>query len=172
MNDFVNKIDLKEIIKKTYNDFMELREDVGWFAHNCLVKYSNGCSRKNNAKAVVKAAEMLLPLLEQEIKNLLLCSECYENACHNPDDSFLMPCKTPHILLWANCGEYGFWPAKLMKCDSENMVHCRYFGDYTNQRLASSFCYIFSEEIPTNEHGPGIGSTFDLALKVGLYRLS
>lgn len=109
----INPIDFQTIKDSEYMNFVELREDFAWFVHNCLVKYPSGNSKTK--KDIPKAANKLLQGLEQEIQNLKLCSECYENAYKNPDNSFMMPCKTPHILLWVDCVQYGFWPAKLMK---------------------------------------------------------
>lgn len=118
----------------------------------------------------MKTAKELVEAVDQEIKNLLLCSECYENAYKNPVDSLLVPCKIPHILIWVNCGDYGFWPAKLMKYNDEDMVNVRFFGDYTNGCIPSSKCFMYSENMPENEHGPAHGETFELALQVCSFR--
>lgn len=162
----INPIDFQTIKDSEYMNFVELREDFAWFVHNCLVKYPSGNSKTK--KDIPKAANKLLQGLEQEIQNLKLCSECYENAYKNPDNSFMMPCKTPHILLWVDCVQYGFWPAKLMKYDGENMVSVRFFGDHTNACVLSSECYIFSEVIPKNKYvRDGTHSaSFALALNV------
>lgn len=162
MKDIVNPIDLHEIVLKNYNNFVELRSDFAWFSHNCLIKFSK-------RHIIAKAAKKIKALLEQEIQNLLLCSECYKNAYDHPDDCIIWPCTKPHILVWANCDDYGFWPAKVMNCDGQNIC-VRFFGDYTSERLESSRCYILSEEIPQNQHGPASGSSFELALHVSLKR--
>lgn len=114
------------------------------------------------AKAIVKA-------LDQEIHNLLLCSECYENAHKNPSDSITMPCvKNPHLLIWANCEEYGYWPAKVMSYNEEDMVYVRFFGDGTNACIPSSSCFLYSKQIPKSGYGPANDNSLALALKVSL----
>lgn len=165
MDEIVNPIDLVKITKKDYKNFTELRTDIAWFAHNCITKYSN--RQSNSAKDIVKAAKKIVGGIEQEIQNLILCPECYKNAFIDPENSFMVPCQVPHILLWTNCDQYGYWPAKLMKYDDNNMVFVRFFGDYTNACIASSNCFIFSREIPENKYSSCVrGGSFELALRV------
>lgn len=145
-----NPIDLKKIGEKTYKSFVDLRSDIGWFAHNMRVIYSN--MNNKTSKNIIRAANKIVEAINQEIMNLLLCSECYERAYNEPDNSFLIPCKEPHILLWVDCSNYGFWPAKLMKYNDENEVTVRFFGDYTHSKVSSSKCFIFLTGIPGNVH--------------------
>lgn len=161
-----NPIDLKKVVEKTYKSFVDLRSDIGWFAHNLRVIYSN--LNTKTSKNIIKAANKIVEAINQEITNLLLCSECYEKAYNEPDNSFLIPCKKPHILLWVDCSNYGYWPAKLMKYNDENKVFVRFFGDYTHLNVLSSKCFIFSNEIPKNEHGATRDEVFKLALDVSI----
>lgn len=109
----------------------------------------------------------MVSAVEQEIQNLLLCSECYENAYKSPMDSFVIPCTLPHILLWVDFPNLGFWPAKLMKYNEEKMVSVRFFEDHTNACLSSSNCYILSEVLPEDgRHSPS--AAYNLALAVSL----
>lgn len=83
---------LKELQKKNYYSFGELRTDFKWFIHNCFAIH-----RKN--KPVVKSANQLLKILEDEIQNLTLCGQCYENEYNYRDESITMLCDPPHLLL-------------------------------------------------------------------------
>lgn len=136
------------MVKKNYSSFAELREDIRWFAHNLRTKESDS-KIKTTAKDIARLAKRLVETCNEEINSLLLCSQCYEKAYNHPHCHFMMPCEEPHILIWADCDEFGFWPGKLMKFD-EDMVHVRFFGDYTNGRIPFSNCFIFSKNSPKN----------------------
>lgn len=168
MAEVVNSINLTEIEQKTYNSFAEFRRDIGWFAHNLRTKQSNSKMARN---IVVDAAKKIVETVDEEIKSVKLCSDCYENAYNNKSNFFATPCNPPHILLWANCDEFGYWPAKLMKYNDEDMVNVRFFGDHTNACLPSSNCYIYSEVIPKDSHVQTCGDVFLLAIKVSLLGL-
>lgn len=160
----VKSIDMNSIIKKNYSSFDELREDFAWLAHNCLAIHPSN-------EKVVKAAKSLVDLLEAEIYNLALCRQCYKNAYEHPENSFTMLCDHPHLLLWVNCGKYGFWPSKLMRCEDDGTVTVRYFGDYTNATINSTECLLFSEKTPVNGYKSAPNVTFDLALQVSLQQV-
>lgn len=100
--------------------------------------------KNRTSKNIITAADQVVKAVNQELMNLALCPECYEKASIEPVNSFLMPCKTPHILLWVNFSNYGYWPAKLMKRTGNNKVIVRFFGDYTYSDVSPSKCLIFS----------------------------
>lgn len=156
-----NPIDFKEMVKKTYVSFQELMEDVGWFVHHCLTKYSG-------SRSIVTAAKSLKNLFEVEIYNLCLCSQCYLHANEYGEDSFPVLCDPPHLLLWVDCKKYGFWPAKLMRLEEDNIdnVTVRYFGEYTNSTINVADCLLYSEDIPGNDFGNSVDSAFRLARSV------
>lgn len=118
-----NPIVLKDMMKKNYSSFAELRADIRWFAHNLKTKELNVKTKPTTKDFIAKLAQKLVQFCDQEIKSLLLCQECYEKAYKYPDNSFVMPCQKPHILLWADCEDYGFWPAKLLKYNEEDMTY-------------------------------------------------
>lgn len=113
-----------------------------------------------------KAASLLPKLLEKELNKLLLCEKCYQNENIPGNESITMLCNPPHLLLWVNCGEYGYWPAKLIRYKSKEDVTVRYFGDWSIDTVYAENCKMFSKQSPVNEHGPGAGTPFQLALKV------
>lgn len=113
----VNSISLKQMVKKKYGSVVELREDIEWFAHHLQTK--TAIPKPINSKVAIKAAKWIMSQFHEELKTLLLCSECYQNAYIMPDESFMIPCSEPHLLLWTTSEGWGSWPAKLMKYDSE-----------------------------------------------------
>lgn len=153
-------MDFKTIVKKSYNDFEELRADFAWLVHNCMARYSS--SNSKTAKDIVKAAKNMMKNVESEIKSLLLCQECYENSYRDPDNSFVMPCTKPHILVWVNWENAGYWPAKVMGFDEKNMVNVRFFGDHTNSCVPSSECLILSKNAPKHKEGSFSDSSYIL----------
>lgn len=155
---FAKPIDMKAIVKKSYDSFKELCEDFSWFTHNCLTKYSN--------QKILKAAVQLPKTVDDEIYNLLLCEQCYANAYHHPDRSFTMLCNPPHALLWVDCHQFGYWPAKLMRVENDDSVTVRFFGDWTNATVKHELCLMYSEEVAKNKHGAGTGPPFKMALQV------
>lgn len=163
-------MDFEKIHEKVanYQSFNDFRSDISWFAHNLKTKQLNVNTPRDT---VVKAAKALVRLTDEEIKTLLLCTECYSSAFNSddPDDAFVLLCKPLHILVWADYGEYGYWPAKVLKFnveDDENMVYVRSFGDHVNLCLPSSGCNIFSVDAPENNSGPSSDEAYKLALKV------
>lgn len=66
-------------------------------------------------------------------------------------DWFTSPCNTPHLLIWAKQRTYPFWPAKLMRYNSENnTVDVRYFGEeHYRAVLPIKDCLLFSQRNPS-----------------------
>lgn len=144
-------IDLKAISKKTYNSFGDLREDFDWFYYHCLSKHRND-------RLVVKAANKLKETLKKEEWKLNLCRQCYENKYNDPNVSMEMLCDSPHLLLWVDCGRYGFWPAKLIQCETDDKLAVQYFGDKTYDTVNSSACLMYSKDTPENGYGSCAGT--------------
>ncbi|XP_055308092.1 zinc finger MYND domain-containing protein 11-like [Sitodiplosis mosellana] len=111
----VNSINMKQIAEKDYKSVVDLRNDIEWFAHHIRSKVAN--SKPSVQKQIVNAAKWLVSQFYQELNNLLLCNECYENAYKSPDVSATMPCTPPHLLLWTQAEGWGCWPAKMLKCN-------------------------------------------------------
>lgn len=152
-------IDLKGIVKKTYYSIDDLCADFDWFIHNCLIKHRSD-------RTIVKAANDIPTIIKGEIKKIVSCRQCYENA-YNSDESMSMLCAPPHLLLWVDCGRYGYWPAKLMHFEDEDHLTVRYFGDLTESTVKSTSCLMISRVIPENNHGTGAGTDlFDEAMQV------
>lgn len=135
----VKKIDLLKIKEKElqYDSFRELRLDIAWFVHNCLIEFPSNDEICQNVKTLPK-------FIENEILSVTKCAECYENAYQHPDTSFTIPCEQPHLLLWVEAPGWSFWPAKAMSSDG-NLVHVRFFQDHTILDIPSTSCYQFTD---------------------------
>lgn len=116
-------------------------EDLKWFIHYCLTI--------NSKKDVKTASSQLLKYVNEEAESILLCEECYNNAYQHSQDSFVMPCKTPHLILWALSEGYGYWPAKAMTVNLINRtVHVRFFSDHSTAEVPEGSCFLYSKECP------------------------
>lgn len=144
-----------------------------WFVHHLKTKEKN----VPNTKCLTSTAKSLLEWVENEIRNLVFCPECYERAYSDPVNFFVKPCRQPHILVWAIRDE-RYWPAKLLSySDSgdENVVYVRFFGDHCYSCVKSSHessdVYVYSIvapqlQLPTNRTAPATNESYNMAMKV------
>lgn len=144
-----NKID-------SYENFNDFRNDISWAAHNLLIEFPENA-------AVQHGAKNLLKFIDEEIMSIKLCAQCYTNAFLNPSNSFVMPCDTPHPIIWAKEQGFDFWPAKCMAV-SDDHVHVRFFGDHTTGNIPVKYCFKYSKEPPEAPKSDTI-NTYILALR-------
>lgn len=138
-------INLEDMENKAYNNFKEFEEDLKWFTFFI---------RTNTLSTVTKkAARSLLKFATDEIISILSCEECFLKAYeYGVEAAFLMPCQSPHILLWAQLKDYGLWPSKAMwVAETDKLVNVRFFGDHTTATLSAANCKLFSEDHPTTQ---------------------
>uniref|UniRef100_A0A8D0AT27 Zinc finger, MYND-type containing 11 n=1 Tax=Sander lucioperca TaxID=283035 RepID=A0A8D0AT27_SANLU len=64
---------------------------------------------------------------EFSLNELLLCKNCFYLSNARPDNWFCYPCSPNHDLVWAKMKGFGYWPAKVLQRD-ENQVDVRFFG--------------------------------------------
>lgn len=154
----MKKIDLSQIKEKSpnYDSFLEFRIDINWFVHNCIIEFK----RK---KEVCTQANSLLDYVDNDIISVKNCTECFENSYRFPEDSFVMPCQKPHLLIWVRGTIFPYWPAKAMSVVG-NLVHVRFFQDHHILNVDPKDCYLFSEQYPENK--TSTTNNFDTALKV------
>lgn len=95
-----------------------------------------------------------------------MCPHCY---LFMEENWFEMPCSRPHILVWAKQPSYPYWPAKLMRCNSDKKtVDIWYFGgNHTRAVLGEKDCLLYSEKSPKATKYQDKNS-FDEAKKVNL----
>ncbi|KAM5235646.1 zinc finger MYND domain-containing protein 11 isoform 10-T10 [Ctenodactylus gundi] len=65
----------------------------------------------------------------QELDELQLCKNCFYLSNARPDNWFCYPCIPNHELVWAKMKGFGFWPAKVMQKE-DNQVDVRFFGHH------------------------------------------
>lgn len=132
-------IDFDQIMQKSYKKISELLIDIEWFAYNCVSSTQDS--------SIKLAASKLVKYFLEDINSIVTCEECYCNAFAKGESSFLIPCEQPHLLVWADAGDYGFWPAKAMKVN-EKTINLRFFGDHTTENLPFDSCFLYSKERP------------------------
>lgn len=144
---------------KTYESMVDFENDLKWFDFYCRV---------NKKQKVKPAVNSLLKIVKEEVVSLLACEECFLNAYqHGTDAAFIMPCKTPHLLLWSYWDGYCYWPSKAIWVeDTKNLVNVRFFGDHTTSTLSAANCYLLSEDRADN--GTKIEG-FDHAMTVSFF---
>lgn len=81
-----------------------------------------------------------------------ICSDCNDSALNDPEHGFILPCESPHSLVWAKY-EYQFHrPAKVMFAtfhqDEDPLVCVRFFGDHVEANVSIGECFLFSEKRP------------------------
>lgn len=137
-------INLVDMQTKKYEKMTDFEDDLKWFGFYC---------RANLRKDPKKAAEAFLKMVKEEVQSILACEECFLNAHHHGTEAaFVMPCKSPHLLLWSYWEDFCYWPSKAMWVeDSQNLVNVRFFGDHTTLTMSATKCYLFSEDRPDLE---------------------
>ncbi|XP_044771498.1 zinc finger MYND domain-containing protein 11 isoform X9 [Neomonachus schauinslandi] len=65
----------------------------------------------------------------QELDELQLCKNCFYLSNARPDNWFCYPCIPNHELVWAKMKGFGFWPAKVLQKE-DNQVDVRFFGHH------------------------------------------
>ncbi|XP_030629430.1 zinc finger MYND domain-containing protein 11 isoform X9 [Chanos chanos] len=63
----------------------------------------------------------------QELNEMQLCKTCFYLSNARPDNWFCYPCTPNHELVWAKMKGFGYWPAKVLQRE-ENQVDVRFFG--------------------------------------------
>ncbi|XP_017303861.1 zinc finger MYND domain-containing protein 11-like [Diaphorina citri] len=77
-----------------YRSVDTLYEDVKWMVHNSVI-FNGGTS------AITKDLRYLLKNLRMELYDLDSCACCYIHAYTRPELWFILPCPSPHLLVWA-----------------------------------------------------------------------
>lgn len=63
-------------------------------------------------------------------------------------------------------GSFPYWPAKKI-CVEDQLVHVRYFGEHTTDKIPCDNCYPFSSE-PPEGHSEHNSQTYTSAIEVCL----
>nr|XP_033505731.1 zinc finger MYND domain-containing protein 11 isoform X6 [Epinephelus lanceolatus] len=103
-----------------YKSFEEFKADAQLIVHNTAILYG-----VNSDQAEI--ARLLFSDTCHELNELLLCKNCFYLSNARPDNWFCYPCSPSHDLVWAKMKGFGYWPAKVLQRE-ENQVDVRFFG--------------------------------------------
>lgn len=110
----------EKINEGKYKTYEEFKADAQLLVHNTIIFY--GADSEH-----AEIAGMLYNDTCHELDELQLCKNCFYLSNARPDNWFCYPCTPNHELVWAKMKGFGFWPAKVMQTE-DNQVDVRFFG--------------------------------------------
>lgn len=122
---------------------------------------------KNEKKILIEFRDSARKWLKKSIEAIDIlrpCGDCYVNA-YKCDVTLV--CSKPHLIIWAQCEEYPYWPAKIKKVGEGLLpISVDFFGDATTASLAYSKCYLYSKEDPNDYLTGQYRENIRIAMKV------
>eukprot|EP00066_Takifugu_rubripes_P026220 XP_011615486.1 PREDICTED: zinc finger MYND domain-containing protein 11 isoform X4 [Takifugu rubripes] len=103
-----------------YKNFDEFKADAQLILHNTAILYGVHSDQ-------AEIARLLFSDTCHELNELLLCKNCFYLSNARPDNWFCFPCVPTHDLVWAKMKGFGYWPAKVLQRE-DNQVDVRFFG--------------------------------------------
>uniref|UniRef100_A0A3Q2WU18 Zinc finger, MYND-type containing 11 n=1 Tax=Haplochromis burtoni TaxID=8153 RepID=A0A3Q2WU18_HAPBU len=103
-----------------YKTFEEFKADAQMIVHNTAILYGVHSDQ-------AEIAQLLFSDTCHELNELLLCKNCFYLSNARPDNWFCYPCSPSHDLVWAKMKGFGYWPAKVLQRE-DNQVDVRFFG--------------------------------------------
>ncbi|XP_053294256.1 zinc finger MYND domain-containing protein 11 isoform X5 [Pleuronectes platessa] len=103
-----------------YKNFDEFKADAQLIVHNTSILYGVHSDQ-------AEIARLLFSDTCHELNELLLCKNCFYLSNARPDNWFCYPCSPSHDLVWAKMKGFGYWPAKVLQRE-DNQVDVRFFG--------------------------------------------
>uniref|UniRef100_A0A3Q1GST6 Zinc finger, MYND-type containing 11 n=1 Tax=Acanthochromis polyacanthus TaxID=80966 RepID=A0A3Q1GST6_9TELE len=103
-----------------YKSFEEFKADTQLIVHNTAILYGVHSDQ-------AEIARLLFSDTCHELNELLLCKNCFYLSNARPDNWFCYPCSPSHDLVWAKMKGFGYWPAKVLQRE-DNQVDVRFFG--------------------------------------------
>uniref|UniRef100_A0A8D9BDI8 Protein kinase C-binding protein 1 n=3 Tax=Cacopsylla melanoneura TaxID=428564 RepID=A0A8D9BDI8_9HEMI len=122
-----------------------LLEDIRWMVHNSVI-FNGGSS------GITKDLRSLLKNLRMELYDLDSCACCYIHAYTRPELWFVLPCPTPHLLVWAQLKGFPYWPAKVYDSGLEKRpgeILVKFFGDHARSWILYENIYLYSLDPPS-----------------------
>ncbi|TKS79365.1 Zinc finger MYND domain-containing protein 11 [Collichthys lucidus] len=98
----------------------EFKADAQLIVHNTAILYGVHSDQ-------AEIARLLFSDTCHELNELLLCKNCFYLSNARPDNWFCYPCTPSHDLVWAKMKGFGYWPAKVLQRE-DNQVDVRFFG--------------------------------------------
>uniref|UniRef100_A0A672S2B0 Zinc finger MYND domain-containing protein 11-like n=1 Tax=Sinocyclocheilus grahami TaxID=75366 RepID=A0A672S2B0_SINGR len=109
----------ENISEGKYKSFEEFRADAQLIVHNTAILHGGDDQ--------TEIARLLYNDTCHELNELMLCRHCFYLSNARPDNWFCYPCSPTHELVWARMKGFGYWPAKVMQREG-NQVDVRFFG--------------------------------------------
>ncbi|MEQ2281866.1 Zinc finger MYND domain-containing protein 11 [Ameca splendens] len=103
-----------------YKSFEEFKADAQMIVHNTAILYGVHSDQ-------AEIARLLFSDTCHELNELLLCKNCFYLSNARPENWFCYPCTPSHDLVWAKMKGFGYWPAKVLQRE-DNQVDVRFFG--------------------------------------------
>lgn len=103
-----------------YKSFDEFKADAQLIVHNTAILFGVHSDQ-------AEIARLLYSDTCHELNELLLCKTCFYLSNARPDNWFCYPCTPSHEVVWAKMKGFGYWPAKILQRE-ENQVDVRFFG--------------------------------------------
>ncbi|XP_058879284.1 zinc finger MYND domain-containing protein 11-like isoform X6 [Acipenser ruthenus] len=103
-----------------YKSFEEFKADAKLIVHNTAILYGVHSDQAERAR-------LLYSDTCHELNELQLCKNCFYLSNARPDSWFCYPCMPNHELVWAKMKGFGYWPAKVLQRE-DNQVDVRFFG--------------------------------------------
>ncbi|XP_015210400.1 zinc finger MYND domain-containing protein 11 isoform X6 [Lepisosteus oculatus] len=103
-----------------YKSFEEFKADAQLIVHNTAILFGVQSDQ-------AEIARLLYSDTCHELNELQLCKNCFYLSNARPDSWFCYPCVPSHELVWAKMKGFGYWPAKVLQRE-DNQVDVRFFG--------------------------------------------
>lgn len=113
---------LQKVNEGKYRSYEEFKADAQLLLHNTVIFYGADSEQADIARMLYKDTC-------HELDELQLCKNCFYLSNARPDNWFCYPCIPNHELVWAKMKGFGFWPAKVMQKE-DNQVDVRFFGHH------------------------------------------
>ncbi|XP_051971317.1 zinc finger MYND domain-containing protein 11-like isoform X2 [Xyrauchen texanus] len=110
----------ENISEGKYKSFEEFRADAQLIVHNTAILHGVNSDQ-------TEIARLLYNDTCHELNELLLCRNCFYLSNARPENWFCFACNPNHELVWARMKGFGYWPAKVMQREG-NQVDVRFFG--------------------------------------------
>uniref|UniRef100_A0A3Q3JLW3 Zinc finger, MYND-type containing 11 n=1 Tax=Monopterus albus TaxID=43700 RepID=A0A3Q3JLW3_MONAL len=118
--DVSNIHEVTNLSEGKYKSFEEFKADAQLIVHNTAILYGVHSDQ-------AEIARLLFSDTCHELNELLLCKNCFYLSNARPDNWFCYPCSPSHDLVWAKMKGFGYWPAKVLQRE-DNQVDVRFFG--------------------------------------------
>ncbi|KAM4705297.1 zinc finger MYND domain-containing protein 11 isoform 5-T5 [Rhinophrynus dorsalis] len=118
----VSRMKERKVTEGKYKSYDEFKADAQLLLHNTIIFYGDDSEEADVAK-------VLYTDTCHELDELQLCKNCFYLSNARPDNWFCYPCIPNHELVWAKMKGFGFWPAKVMQKE-DNQVDVRFFGHH------------------------------------------